>query len=95
MKNNAYKLIEDLKIYPIGMVDKIKSWIKDKLNEKLSQKEWSALYEKEMITIAKKGDLFFRSKLFFNKEGVYFLYHQNTPKDVLDITDISLYQIKT
>ena len=88
--NKAYRLLTDLKVYPFGIVDKIGVWIDEGLTKELTQEEWREKIDNEMLVVAKKGAIFFESKLFRDKDDDFYLYPQDTSVDDLNRKDISL-----
>lgn len=86
--NRAYRLLEDLKQPPLTLLDTIIKWTMDGKHEKSSQEEWKSMMDKEMVVVAKKGDLFFKSKLY-TKNGIPCLYPMGVDPKVLGKTDRS------
>lgn len=88
--NKGYRLLEDLKMYPSGMAKKLTKWIDEGLHNKMSQKEWSKMFDDEMELLAKKGDVFFRSKIFKDNDGLFYIYPNNSnPEKIFEKKDIS------
>ena len=88
--NKGYRLVADLTEYPRNIIETVESWMAEKKNETCTNEEWHQLFENEKKVIVPKGQLFFRSKLYSDKDGIYYLYPSDVDVSVLDKKDKSL-----
>jgi hypothetical protein len=89
MKNKAYILKNDFELPDPEKFKEIRKRIKDG-TYKTASEEFSRILKEAMVVIAKKGDLFFKSKVFKDKNGIEYMYPANVSISVLDKQDVSL-----
>lgn len=81
--NIAYQLTEDLKVPGGNFMEDVDKLIESRKKKGAKKGSWKKQVEALLETVAKKGDLFFKSKLYQNKKGEYYLYNNNVTTEVL------------
>lgn len=87
----AYRLKEDIKVPSANFMEKMDALIKKKAHLKSSKKEWQRKLGRLMNSYAKKGEIFFRSKIWANEKGEFYLYPNKLDSErTLGKLDLSL-----